>query len=58
MVEDFWGPSVKMVGESDFLRSLQSFDKDRTALGREDRASRAPGMLDGFVHMKSIPIVL
>eukprot|EP00438_Fugacium_kawagutii_P006796 Skav218524 [mRNA] locus=scaffold2478:249717:253493:- [translate_table: standard] len=28
MVEDFWGPSVKMVGESDFLRSLQSFDKD------------------------------
>ena len=29
MVEDFWGPSVKMVGESDFLRSLQSFDKDR-----------------------------
>jgi len=28
MVEDFWGPSVKMVGEADFLRSLQSFDKD------------------------------
>jgi len=28
MVEDYWGPSVKMVGESDFLRSLQSFDKD------------------------------
>eukprot|EP00434_Breviolum_minutum_P003998 symbB.v1.2.003518.t1/scaffold201.1/size272743/10 len=28
MVEDFWGPSVKMVGESDFLRSLQTFDKD------------------------------
>ncbi|CAK9071077.1 unnamed protein product [Durusdinium trenchii] len=27
MAEDFWGPSVKMVGESDFLRSLQSFDK-------------------------------
>ena len=28
MAEDFWGPSVKMVGESDFLRSLQTFDKD------------------------------
>eukprot|EP00931_Biecheleriopsis_adriatica_P059471 TRINITY_DN3558_c0_g2_i1.p1 TRINITY_DN3558_c0_g2~~TRINITY_DN3558_c0_g2_i1.p1 ORF type:complete len:4446 (+),score=1220.06 TRINITY_DN3558_c0_g2_i1:273-13340(+) len=28
MVEDFWGPSVKMVSESTFLSSLQSFDKD------------------------------
>jgi len=28
MVEDFWGPSIKMVSESDFLKSLQTFDKD------------------------------
>jgi len=26
--DDYWGPSKKMVAESDFLKSLQSFDKD------------------------------
>uniref|UniRef100_A0A7S2LWX2 Uncharacterized protein n=1 Tax=Zooxanthella nutricula TaxID=1333877 RepID=A0A7S2LWX2_9DINO len=28
MVEDWWGPSKKMVSESDFLKSLQTYDKD------------------------------
>jgi len=28
MVEDYWPMSIKMIGESDFLRQLQNFDKD------------------------------
>merc|ERR1719453_2630992 len=28
MVEDYWPMSVKMIGESTFLKSLQDFDKD------------------------------
>lgn len=28
MVEDYWGPSVKMVGENKFLESLITYDKD------------------------------
>lgn len=28
MVEDFWGPSKKMLGDLKFLDSLKSYDKD------------------------------
>jgi len=28
MVEDFWGPSKAMVSDKDFLKSLQTYDKD------------------------------
>jgi dynein heavy chain, axonemal len=28
MVEDFWGPAQKMLGDSHFLQSLKSYDKD------------------------------
>ncbi|XP_054732574.1 dynein axonemal heavy chain 3-like [Anastrepha obliqua] len=28
MVEDFWGPSMRMIGDMKFLESLKTFDKD------------------------------
>jgi dynein heavy chain len=28
MVEDFWGPSLKMLGDMKFLESLKNYDKD------------------------------
>lgn len=28
MVEDFWGPSQKMLGDMKFLESLKNYDKD------------------------------
>lgn len=28
MVEDFWGPSVKLLGDMKFLDRLKSYDKD------------------------------
>lgn len=28
MVEDFWGPSVKLLGDLKFLEHLKSYDKD------------------------------
>ena len=28
MIEDFWGPSQKMLGDMRFLDSLKSYDKD------------------------------
>lgn len=28
MVEDFWGPSVKLLGDMKFLESLKNYDKD------------------------------
>lgn len=31
MVEDFWGPSQKMLGDLKFLESLKVYDKDNIA---------------------------
>eukprot|EP00397_Hematodinium_sp_SG-2012_P000571 GEMP01000572.1.p1 GENE.GEMP01000572.1~~GEMP01000572.1.p1 ORF type:complete len:1304 (+),score=347.90 GEMP01000572.1:1943-5854(+) len=31
MVDDYWGPSIKMVSEAGFLASLKSYDKDSIA---------------------------
>lgn len=28
MVEDFWGPSVKLLADMKFLESLKTYDKD------------------------------
>ena len=28
-IEDYWGPSKKLLGESSFLQSLKDYDKDR-----------------------------
>ena len=28
MIEDFWGPSQKILGDMKFLDSLKSYDKD------------------------------
>ena len=28
MIEDFWGPSQKVLGDMKFLDSLKSYDKD------------------------------
>ena len=28
MIEDFWGPSLKILGDMRFLDSLKSYDKD------------------------------
>lgn len=28
MVEDFWGPSLKLLGDLKFLESLKTYDKD------------------------------
>lgn len=28
MVEDFWGPSLKLLGDMKFLESLKTYDKD------------------------------
>nr|XP_058956956.1 dynein axonemal heavy chain 7-like [Pocillopora verrucosa] len=30
-IEDFWGPSKKLLGDMNFLKSLQSYDKDNIA---------------------------
>ena len=27
-IEDFWGPSKRVLGDMNFLKSLQSYDKD------------------------------
>ena len=27
-IEDFWGPSKRLLGDMNFLKSLQSYDKD------------------------------
>ena len=31
MIEDFWGPSQKMLGDMKFLESLKNYDKDNIA---------------------------
>lgn len=28
MIEDYWGPSLKLLGDMKFLDSLKSYDKD------------------------------
>jgi dynein heavy chain len=28
MMEDYWGPSVKLLGDLKFLESLKNYDKD------------------------------
>lgn len=28
MMEDFWGPSIKLLGDMKFLEHLKSYDKD------------------------------
>lgn len=28
MMEDFWGPSVKLLGDMKFLENLKAYDKD------------------------------
>lgn len=30
-IEDFWGPSKRVLGDMNFLKSLQSYDKDNIA---------------------------
>ena len=52
MVEDFWGPSVKMVGESDFLRSLQSFDKVDAGDGLGPKKERCGRLANSAVLCK------
>lgn len=39
MVEDFWGPSVKLLGDMKFLENLKIYDKDNipTAVMRKIR---------------------
>lgn len=32
MIEDFWGPSVKVLGDLKFLESLKQYDKDNIPL--------------------------
>ena len=31
MIEDYWGPSQKMLGDMKFLESLKNYDKDNIA---------------------------
>lgn len=39
MVEDFWAPSVKLLGDMKFLENLKTYDKDNipTAVMRKIR---------------------
>jgi len=30
-IEDFWGPSKRLLGDMNFLKSLQNYDKDNIA---------------------------